>query len=61
MLKAIILGCAICIGTSGTVVLVKTGGNADAHSPGSGAALSIQEMHSLAHLDGLPVQTFQAY
>ena len=59
MFKAIILGCAICAGGGGTVVLVKSGGNAAASSAAAVSAISIQEMHSNAHLDGLPVQVVQ--
>jgi hypothetical protein len=60
MLKAIILGCAICAGTSGTVFWVAFNGNGTPHSTGSVAMPSIQEMRANAHLDNLPVQSFEA-
>ena len=63
MFKAIILGCTICAGAGGTAIWVKSGGNAAANSNGTPATsvspISIQEMHSNAHLDGLPVQVVQ--
>jgi hypothetical protein len=61
MIKAIILGCAICAGAGGTVLWVKSGSNAAASSAALVSPISIQEMHSNAHMDGLPVQTFQAH
>jgi hypothetical protein len=61
MLKAIILGCAICAGAGGTVLWVNSGGNAVAGSTAVVSPISIQEMHSNAHLDGLPVQSFQPH
>jgi uncharacterized membrane protein len=63
MLKAIILGCAICAGAGGTVVWVKSGGNAAADATatttGTLAPMSIQQLHSNAHMDSLPVQVVE--
>ncbi len=61
MLKAIILGSAICAGAGGTVLWVKSGSNAEAKSAALVSLISIQEMHSNAHMDGLPVQAFQRH
>jgi hypothetical protein len=61
MLKAMILGCAICAGTSGTVFWVAFSGNGAAHSTSSVDMPSIQELHANAHLDNLPVQSFEAH
>ena len=62
MLKAIILGCAICAGAGGTVVWVKSGSHATANVTAVTAAvspMSIQELHSNAHLDNLPIQVVE--
>jgi hypothetical protein len=61
MLKAIILGCAICAGTGGTVLWVKSGGYAVAGPAAHESVLSFQEMHSNAHLDSLPIQSFETH
>jgi hypothetical protein len=62
MLKAIILGCALCAGAGGTVLWVKAGGNGTANVTAATAAvspISIQELHSNAHLDNLPIQVVE--
>ena len=62
MLKAIILGCAICAGAGGTVVWVKAGGKDTANVTAVTATvspMSIQELHSNAHLDNLPIQVVE--
>jgi hypothetical protein len=62
MLKAIILGCALCAGAGGTVLWVKSGGQATANVTAVTASvspMSIQELHSKAHLDGLPIQVVE--
>jgi hypothetical protein len=65
MLKAIVLGCAICAGAGGTAIWVKSGGNGAANANGTpqtaASAMSIQELHINAHLDGLPIQVFDAF
>jgi hypothetical protein len=60
MFKAVILGCAICA-TGATVLWVKSGGNAAANSAAVVSPISIQEMHSNARMDSLPVQAFQPH
>jgi hypothetical protein len=63
MLKAIILACAICAGAGGTVLWVKSGGNAAANATATRvpavATMSVQELHSNAHLDNLPIQVVE--
>ena len=62
MLKAIILGCAICAGVGGTVVWVKSGGNAEATPTAAAASLapmSIQQLHSNVHNNSLPIQVVE--
>jgi hypothetical protein len=62
MLKAIILGCALCAGASGTVLWVKAGANDTANLTAVTATvspMSIQELHSNAHLDNLPIQVVE--
>jgi len=61
MFKAIILGCAVCAGAGGTVLWVKSSGNAAANSTAVVSPISIQEMHSNARMDSLPVQAFQPH
>jgi hypothetical protein len=62
MLKAIIIGCAICAGAGGTALWMKSGSNnAEASSAALVSPISIQQMHSNAHLEGLPVQTYQPH
>jgi hypothetical protein len=54
MLKSIII-CAICLAAAGMVVWTKA-----VHPPGApipaGDMQSIQELHTKAHLEGLPIQ-----
>jgi hypothetical protein len=57
MLKAIILGCALCLGTSGTVFWVASSGHTTPHSAVV-AMPSALEMHANAHMDNLQVQTY---
>jgi len=62
MIKAIILGCAICAGAGGTVLWVKPGGQAKANVTAVTATvspMSIQELHVNAHLDNLPIQVVE--
>jgi hypothetical protein len=62
MLKAIIIGCAICAGAGGTALWMKSdSSNTVASSAALLSPISIQQMHSDAHLDGLPVQTYQPH
>jgi hypothetical protein len=61
MLKAIILGCAICAGAGGTVVWMKSASNAASGSAAVVSPISIQEMHTRVDMDGLPVQTYQPH
>src|SRR5215208_1011283 len=61
MIKVIILGCAICAGAGGTLVWMKSGGDAVTYARASMSPISIQQMHSNAHMDGLPIQSFDAH
>jgi len=61
MIKVIILGCAICAGAGGTLVWMKSGSNAVTYAKASVSPVSIQDMHSNAHMDGLPIQSFDAH
>ena len=66
MLKAIVIGCAICAGAGATAYWTKSTENAAALSSvgqnarpvhADGHMLSVfQELHSRAHQDGLPIQ-----
>jgi hypothetical protein len=62
MFKAIILGCALCAGTAGIALWVKSGGNAAAdsaaHQPAVESQVSIQDIHRKADMIGLPRQVF---
>ena len=55
--------CAICAGAGGTVLCVKSGGNAAEDATATTAAavspVSIQELHSNAHMDALPIQVVE--
>jgi hypothetical protein len=69
MLKAIIIGCAICAGAGATTLWVKSSDGAAARSLVSprgqparadSSMLSVfQDLHSRAHQDGLPVQVIE--
>jgi hypothetical protein len=61
MLKVIILGCAICAGAGGTAFWMQSGSKATADPVGTVSLISIQDMHANAHLDNLPIQTFDAH
>jgi hypothetical protein len=61
MIKAIILGCAICGGAGGTLVWLKSGSDAAQSGIARVSPNSIQDMQSAAHMKDMPTQAFDAY